>query len=151
MASAVAARWKWFLGVPLGFVVLALSLDGVGAWLQPTLQRGGAEGVLHTFDEEGRRHTSRLVVLDDDGALWVQSNHTFRGWYYRLLQNPEVELERDGELGAYLAVPIDTPESEARIQELLIERAGAARYYLIRTFLLFADTKPVRLDPRATP
>jgi hypothetical protein len=64
------------------------------------------------------------------------------------VHNPEVEFMRNGETKPYRAVPVDTPETEDRIAELLIQRVGPARYYIIRTILLFADTKPVRLDPR---
>ncbi len=46
------------------------------------------------------------------------------------------------------AVALDTPEAEARMRRLLKEHTGAFRFYLIRTLLLFADIKPVRLDPR---
>jgi len=86
--------------------------------------------------------------VDDDGTLWIQSGHHFRGWYHRLLLDPEVELVRNGEVRAYRAVPVDTPEAEARVRVLLKQRTGPVRFYLIRTFLLFADMKPVRLDPR---
>jgi hypothetical protein len=37
----------------------------------------------------------------------------------------------------------------AVVDDLFTQRAGGpARFYTIRTFLLFADIKPVRLDPR---
>jgi hypothetical protein len=58
------------------------------------------------------------------------------------------ELVRDGELAPYHAVPLDTPEAEARIKDLLKERVGELKFYVIRTVLLFADMKPVRLDAR---
>ena len=134
-------------GLVAGFLGLALVLEAYTAVSQPVFQRAH-EGVLVTFDEAGGRHQTRLAVVGDDAAIWVQSGHYFRGWYERALANPEVELERDGELRPYLAVPIDTPESEAHVIELLKGRAGPLRYYVIRTLLLFADIKPVRLDPR---
>jgi hypothetical protein len=34
------------------------------------------------------------------------------------------------------------------MKELLIQRNGAVGYYAIRAVLLFAEVKPVRLDPR---
>jgi hypothetical protein len=34
------------------------------------------------------------------------------------------------------------------MKQLLIERTGRFGYYAIRTILLFAEVKPVRLDPR---
>jgi len=107
-----------------------------------------SEGVLRTVDENGEVYENRLAVIDDDATLWVQSGHHFRAWYHRRLRNPEVELIYRGEVRPYLAVPLNTPEAEARVKDLLRQRVGAFRFYLIRTLLLFADVKPVRLDPR---
>jgi hypothetical protein len=131
-----------------GFVVLALAVDAVIAVFQPVVATEETECVLRTVDENGKTHEDRLALVDDGGTLWVQSGHHFRGWYHRLLRNPDVELVRGGEARPYRAVPLDTPETEARIRELMKQRAGALRFYAIRTLLLFADMKPVRLDPR---
>lgn len=141
-------RIVWGLVGLGGFLVLALAIDAFIGLRQPALEQGSAEGVLRTFDEDGTAHENRMVVIDDGGTLWVQSGHHFRGWYHRLRRNPEVELIRGGTVRPYRAVPVDTPEAEARIRGLLKARTGAARFYLIRTLLLFADIKPVRLDPR---
>jgi len=131
----------------LAFVALALLLDGMAAVFQPSLEPGDAEGVLHTVDEDGQRYETRMIVIEDGDVLWVQSGHHFRGWYYRLLEDPNVELERAGERLPHRAVALETPEAKAHMREMLIERVGLVRFYLIRTFLLFADVKPVRLDP----
>jgi hypothetical protein len=130
-----------------GWIGLALVLEAFTAAAQPVFQ-APSEGVLITFDADGGRHESRLAVVEDGTGIWVQSGHFLRGWYERLLANPEVELVRGGETRRYRAVPIDTPESEAHVTMLLKRRAGPARYYVIRALLLFADIKPVRLDPR---
>jgi len=130
-----------------GLVVLAMLLDGAIALFQPALEPGDAEAVLHTFDEQGQRYETRMIVIEDGGTLWVQSGHHFRGWYNRLRRHPEVELLRGGERRDYRAVALETPEAKMRMREMLIERTGLVRFYLIRTFLLFADVKPVRLDP----
>ncbi len=136
-------RW---LAIVLGaYVILALVLDGMIAIFQPM---AGTVGVLRTFDEQGRPHETVLSLLDDGGTLWVESGHHFRGWYHRLRRNPNVELVRDGKTQAYRAVPLDTPEAEQRVIELMKESNGSVGYYLSRTMLLFAKIKPVRLDPR---
>ena len=129
-------------------VVLALGVDAIVGIRQPVLQPGAAEGTLRTVDENGNVYEKRLAVVDDGGTLWIQSGHHFRGWYHRLVRNPEVELVRNGEMRAYHAVPLDTPETESRVMNLLKQRNGTFRFHLIRTLLLFADVKPVRLDPR---
>ena len=129
------------------YVGVALLLDAYAAIAQPVLEPGSAEGVLRTFDPDGTAHDKRLIVIDDGGTLWIQSGHWFRGWYYRLVRNPQVELIWKGEVRPYRAVPIDTSESEGRLRELIKKRVGSVRFYAIRTLLLFADIKPVRLDP----
>ncbi len=136
-------RW---LVILLGiYVILGLSLDGLIGYFQPS---GETTGVLRTFDERGQPHDTVLGVLEDQGTLWVESGHHFRGWYHRLTRNPDVELIRNGDTRPYRAVPVDTPDAERRIKELMKERAGARGYYLSRFLLLFAPIKPVRLDPR---
>ncbi len=134
----------------VGFVVLALLIDAFVGVFQPVVATEETEGVLRTFDEKGDVHESRLVVFDDDGTLWIHSGHYFRGWYHRLVDNPEVELLYRGELRSYRAVPVDTPETEAFIQNRIKRNSGELRFHLIRTILLFADMKPVRLDPRGS-
>lgn len=135
--------------VVVGFVVLALVLDGMAGLGQPALEPGGAEGVLRTRDQEGVIHETRLAVfVDDGGALWVQSGHHFRGWYERLKHDSDVELVRNGVAKAYEAVALETPEAKDHMRSLIRRRTGVVGFYAIRTFLLFAEIKPVRLDPR---
>ena len=136
-------RW---LAIVLGAcVVLALALDGMIALFQPS---AGTTEVLRTFGEQGEPHERVLSLLDDGGTLWVESGHHFRGWYHRLRRNPNVELIRDERTQDYRAVPVDTPEAERRVKELMKESNGSAGYYFSRAMLLFAKIKPVRLDPR---
>ena len=134
----------------VGFVALALLLDGLAGLIQPAL--AGPEGVLHTTDEQGVVLETRLAVFEDpSGAIWVQSGHHFRGWYERLKRNPDVELDRDGVLNAYRAVALETPEARQHVRALIKDQVGVAGFWAIRVFLLFAEIKPVRLDPRLDP
>jgi len=96
----------------VGFVALALGIDAIVASRQPVLNPGAAEGILRTFDEDGNVYEKRLAVVDDAGTLWIQWGHHFRAWYHRLLRNPEVEFVRNGEVGAYHAVPLESLRHE---------------------------------------
>jgi hypothetical protein len=134
------------LGVLVGYVALALALDAFLGVSQVAL--GGPEGVLRTVDEKGQVHETRMIVLRDGDVTWVQSGHHFRGWYHRLLRNPEVELMVGDETRTYRAVPLQDPTSKATVNRLIEERVGWVGALGVRTILLFAEVKPVRLDPR---
>ena len=127
------------------YVALGLALDAAIGYFQP---QQPTTAVLRSFDAEGTPHETVLSLLDDGGTLWVESGHWFRGWYHRIRANPDVELIRGGEAKPYRAVPVDTPEALARVQDLMGKGRGS-RYILARAMLLFAPIKPVRLDPRA--
>ena len=142
-------KFIWTVTIIIGaFVALAIAFDAFLGATQMELESGNAEGVLRTFDDEGNVYESRMIVIDDGDTTWVQSGHHFRGWYHRLRLNPEIELVRGGKVLRYRAVALDTPEAKAHMKELLIARSGTIRYYVIRAILLFAEVKPVRLDPR---
>lgn len=148
MARSPLARAARIAAIVLAaLAVLALLLDGVAAIVQPALDPD-SEGVLRTTDEEGRVHETRLAVFEaEDGTLWIQSGHHFRGWYERLAHSARVELERNGKTAAYRAVPLETPEARAEVRRLIVQQVGVVGFWAIRTFLLFAEIKPVRLDP----
>ena len=126
------------------YLVLGLAIDAAIGSFQPQSE---STAVLRTFNDEGA-HETVLGLLDDDGQLWVESGHWFRGWYYRVLENPEVELLRSGEVAAYTAVPVDTDQALERVTRLMGKGQGAG-YWVGRVMLLFAPIKPVRLDPRS--
>ena len=129
------------------YIVLGVSLDVFIGVFQP---QQANTAVLRTYDADGSPHDTVLALHDDSGQLWVESGHWFRGWYHRLLRNPDVELTRGGQTKPYRAVPVDTPEALARMERLMGRDAGAG-YTLMRAMLLFAPIKPVRLDPRPAP
>ncbi len=126
------------------YVILGLTLDAAIGYFQP---RGGNTAVLRTFDEGGAPKETVLSLLEEEGQLWVESGHWFRGWYYRVLDNPDVELIRGEGVVAYRAVPVNTPEALDTVTKLMGKGKGAG-YWVGRTMLLFAPIKPVRLDTR---
>jgi hypothetical protein len=127
------------------WIGLALVFDALVGVFQP------GTDVLRTYDAEGQPHDRVLAVFQDGDVVFVQSGHHFRGWYHRLRENPDVELIRAGVAKPYRAVPLDTPEEKAHVVGIMQERTGVVGYYAIRAILLFADVRPVRLDPRPSP
>ncbi len=134
-------------GTLAAYLILVFAINGVGGLVQPELGAGAGEGVLRTFADDGSVYERRLAVIDDDGTLWLVSVQHFRRWYSRLLRNPAVELVRNDEVRPYRAVPVDDPETNARIRMLLEARAGSFKFNLARALWLFAEIKVVRLDP----
>ena len=138
---------KAVAGLLATYVVLVLAMNGVAGVVQPELGVGAGEGLLRTFSPDGEIYERQLAVIDDDGILWLVSVQYFRRWYERLVENPGVELVREGEVRAYRAVPVDEESVASRIERLLIQRTGVMRFWMMRAGWLFAPIKAVRLDP----
>jgi hypothetical protein len=126
------------------YVALGLAIDAAIGKFQPQMER---TAMLRTFDQSGQAKETVLSLLDDNGQLWVESGHWFRGWYRRAVAYPDVELVRDGEARPYRAVPMDDAQSIATVTRLMGKGQGAG-YWVGRAMLLWAPIKPVRLDPR---
>lgn len=126
------------------YVALGLVLDAAIGRFQPQME---TTAVLRTFDASGKPQETVLSLLDDGGQLWVESGHWFRGWYRRVVANPDVELVRAGRTEAYRAVPLDSDEAIETVTRLMGKGQGAG-YWVGRVMLLWAPIKPVRLDPR---
>ena len=129
------------------YVALALILDSAIGTFQP---QGDRTAVLRTFDEAGEPYDRVLLLLNDDGQLWVESGHWFRGWYHQALANPNVVLVQDGQETPYVAVPVNTPETVDTITRLM-GKGSDFGYWVGRTILMFAPIKPLRLDGVSTP
>lgn len=126
------------------YVALALILDSAVGYFQP--EGGDRTAVLRTFDEAGQPYDRVLLLLNDDGQLWVESGHWFRGWYRQALANPNVALVQDGQETPYVAVPVNTPETVDKITRLM-GKGSDNRYWIGRAICLFAPIKPLRLEP----
>ena len=129
------------------YIALALILDSAIGTFQP---QGDRTAVLRTFDEAGEPYDRVLLLLNDDGQLWVESGHWFRGWYHQALANPNVVLIQDGQETPYVAVPVNTPETVDMITRLM-GKGSDFGYWVGRTILMFAPIKPLRLDAVSTP
>jgi hypothetical protein len=105
---------------------------------------GGEVVVLTTTDAEGVDHRTSLWIVEDEGRQWLRAGNSESGWYQRLRGNPEVRLERAGQLGTYRAFP--DPTRTQRINFLMARDYGVADR-LIGLLRDDARSMAVRLEP----
>ncbi len=122
----------------LGYVGMVLAFESLLGIFQPTSQ---STLVITTTDEDGTTNDRVLARLESNGQLFVAANHWPRAWYKQALENPSVQVDVDGEKGAYLAIPA-TDEEHDRVNSE--NRHGIA----FRILTGFPPRYFVRLDPR---
>ena len=88
----------------LVYVGIVVVFELVGSFYQPT-NVGVPLLVITTTAEDGTSNDRILSHLESHGQLFVSANHWPRAWYYRALENPNVQVTLDGEKADYLAVP----------------------------------------------
>jgi hypothetical protein len=121
-----------------------LGILGVVIATQYIASESGEVVVLRTLDMSGEVHETRLWVVDHEGSTWLRAGNPNAGWFPRLVAQPEVEVERDGESRKFNAVP--TPEARDVINDLMQQKYGWADSYI--SFFFARDLKlPVRLAP----
>ena len=142
--------FRVLLSITLVYIALWVIIDSAIGYFQPQYDK---TTVLRTYSSKGNAQAGELsskdtvlVLLNDNGQLWVESGHWFRGWYNRVLENPDVALLSGDSLTYYTAVPVNTPEAVSLMTRLMGKGQGAA-YWVGRAMLMFAPIKPLRLDP----
>lgn len=135
---------KIFLRIVGVLVALLLALFV----LQLVASESGEVVVLTTEDSAGEPHQTRLWVVDHEGSAWLRAGAEVQAWYQRLLERPEVTVEREGRSAGFTAVPVAAVRPA--INELMERKYGWADRFIS---LLFGreDAVPVRLDPRPQP
>lgn len=118
--------------VALGVVVAVVAFAAITLWALE-----GHEVVkLRTITPDGDVRETRVWIAEEDGAWWVEAASPEREFLRDVVDEPTVEVERDGEPVRRVAVPDLTPEGHARIRRLLRERYGVADVWIG----LLADT-----------
>ncbi len=115
--------------------------------LQFAASESGEVVVLRTL-VDGRVQETRLWVVDDAGSQWLRAGQPGSSWYLRILANPDIEVERGGERGAYRAFPLEGGgPATAHINALMLGKYGWADQ-VIGFLFDRSDAVPIRLDPR---
>ena len=99
--------------------------------------------VITTTNADGVSSDRVLARIESEGYLYVAVNHWPRTWYYKALDNPQVQITIDEEKKDYLAVPVEGAE---------IEQVDKARPLGIGFRILtgFPPRHFVRLDPSSS-
>ena len=80
------------------------------------------------------------------GFVGIKTFQWFRGWFYRVLENPDVELVRNEKVSAYHAVEITDPATLNEVIALRSQRESIVSLWLGRSLILFVPIKVLRLD-----
>ena len=103
----------WAIGVPVGLVLALLVVQ--------TLASERVEVVdLYTTDETGEIQATRLWVMDDEGFQYLRVGADGSGWFDRILENGQIEVQRNGNTRAYTVV--QRPDKSERINDLMQEK-----------------------------
>jgi hypothetical protein len=95
---------------------------------------------IATSDANGSRETI-VAGVESDGQLYISANHWLRGWHRRALENPEIEVTRNGVRLPYRATAVSGAERERIVRDYPLPWA-------IRFLTGFPPRLFLRLDAR---
>ena len=124
--------------------VLILLVVVVG--LQMVASESGEVVVMRTFIGDETQEV-RLWIVDDQGVSWLRSGQPEAGWYQRVLENPDIQVERGSDLYEYRAFPMEGGPKAAHINALMLYKYGWAEQ-VIGMMIDRSNSVAIRLDPR---
>lgn len=107
-------KMGWTAGIILGLIVVVLATQMI------TSELGSEVVELHTLDNMGQSHTTRLWIVDHDGIAYLRADMASSGWLLRGQQNDSVELTRNDVTQSYAFEPRE--EMRETVNKLLLEK-----------------------------
>jgi len=107
-------KMGWTAGIILGLIVVVLATQMI------TSELGSEVVELHTLDNMGQSHTTRLWIVDHDGIAYLRAGMASSGWLLRGQQNDSVELTRNDVTQSYAFEP--RQEMRETVNKLLLEK-----------------------------
>jgi len=104
----------WVAGIVLGLLIIVLATQML------TSELGSEIVELHTLDDTGQSHTTRLWIVDHEGIPYLRAGMASSGWLLRALSNNAVEMTRNGVTGSYNFEPRE--QIRDTINQLLLEK-----------------------------
>jgi hypothetical protein len=124
--------------------LLVLALVGFAGLVYVASEYGGEVVTLRTEDADGRVYETHVWIVDDGNTQWLRAGSATSHWYKRLVDNPEVEVERDGISHRYEALPMAS--ATAHVNDLMALRYGWADW-VISWVRDPENCVAIRLDP----
>ena len=127
-------------------LVLAVVLLALGAGWSALRSTSREIAVLRTFDVQGRDLYTTLWVVDDAEFVWIRAARPDRRWISHVVENPKVQLRRQGRSQPYRAVMYDDDRARAYVAPHFRAKYGLADRW--REWTQGNDTIPIRLERR---
>lgn len=127
------------ISVAAGYIAVVLIAELLIWKLQPEMQ---SVVTLFVRDSDGTRLGRNLYGHEFEGNLYVSSNHWLRKWYRLVLNNPDIEIARDGIVRSVKAVAVGGQERERVLR-------GYNMGFVLRLVCGFAPSRILRLEPSA--
>ncbi|NJN51232.1 MAG: hypothetical protein HC809_05085 [Gammaproteobacteria bacterium] len=128
------------LAAIVGLFVLVMALQMVAS-------ESGEVVVVTTVGADGAAQETRLWIVDFEGEAYLRAGSTQAQWYVRLLNHPQITVERSGAAEAVLAAP--SAADTTAVNELMAQKYGWADAYIGMIFSR-DDAMAIRLDPLPT-
>lgn len=129
---------KILAGLVVVYVLVVVVFESLLGYYQPA---GETTLTITTLGADGQAHQRVVSELVSDDKLYVAANHWPRAWYHQALDNPNVEVTKNGETTSYTAVPA-TEIEDARLRS---ERPHGIVFKLLTGF---PPRYFLRLDPK---
>lgn len=138
IVKLVAIVLALYLGVVVAFECMVVTLGKRQA--DRGLKPGEDWLVIRTTEAEESRDVI-VAGVESAGRLYVAANHWPRSWYNRVVDNPDVDVTREGKSAAYHAVPVVGDERIRIAKEYSLP-------WFVRLLSGFPPRSFLRLDPR---
>jgi hypothetical protein len=104
--------------------LVALVGAGLAAALAMASEMGGEVVEITTRDDRDVEYKTSLWIVEDQGSEWLRAGSRESAWYKRLVANPEIRMQRNGQTFPYRATPVR--EATPRINALMARDYGWA-------------------------
>ncbi|MBL4682229.1 MAG: hypothetical protein JKY88_16110 [Pseudomonadales bacterium] len=105
---------KIVIGLAVGYIAIVVIFESMLGFFQP---ENASTFIITITNNEGKKSTRVLTRNLSNDQIYASANHWPRAWYHDVLENPTVQIDMDGIVANYLAIPVDEEEHKRVDQE----------------------------------